>query len=289
MEIILIEPFGYCAGVTNSINKALEIKNKYNTDKIFILGPLIHNEFTNNELKRKNIKIIDLPYEDYFDYIENLDDKSIIILPAHGTDFKMIDLLINKKITFFDTVCPIVKNINNKLLKYKDKNIIYLGILNHRESYASLRNYKNVSLYDIKSKKLYNYIKKNEVPIIINQSTLSINEINESINILKEKYDINEYINEISICPSIKIRQEKLINHLKKDLNSFFIIIGSETSNNTKSLENLCIKYKKDYILINNVDKITSLNLNKYEKVILISGTSTPNILIENILNYLNN
>lgn len=119
---------------------------------------------------------------------------------------------------------------------------------------------------------------------MINQTTLKY----EDIKILHEKIlALNPsalIIN--SICKETLKRQEIIKNTDKLDL---LIVVGDESSSNSKELYEIGKTYHKKAIFINCKDKLLNYDFNMINKIGVISGTSTPNFLKNEVINYLKN
>ena len=122
-------------------------------------------------------------------------------------------------------------------------------------------------------------------PIIINQTTLSFLELNNIHKEILENIPKANIIDEI--CPVTRIRQENIIN-LKKDYD-LLIIIGSKTSSNTNKLYELALKYhqNKKVLMIGSKKDLFNFDLSNYKHVAIFSGTSTPNEIINEVKQYL--
>ena len=177
MKIEVIEPSGYCSGVTNAIKIALSAKNENPNSKVIILGQLVHNKHVENFLLDHQIET----YKGKVDeaYINELDSNSIAIFTAHGHDKKLESYLSDKNIKFYDATCPKVNVTHEKINKEINSghDVIYIGKKNHPETNGALAISDSIVLYDGVSS--LNNI-KDPSPLVINQTTLNIKEIEKT-------------------------------------------------------------------------------------------------------------
>ena len=82
------------------------------------------------------------------------------------------------------------------------------------------------------------------------------------------------------ICNSTRIRQEKLLS-INKDVS--IIVVGDENSNNTKSLFKLAKLKGNDCVMIESYNDLNMQWLDGKKSVIIVSGASTPNEIVEEI------
>ena len=97
---------------------------------------------------------------------------------------------------------------------------------------------------------------------------------------MKEKYNNIEIVDEI--CNSTRLRQENLINYPTST--DYIIVIGGKNSNNTKSLYEIAKGKCQNTFLISDINEINDLNINKDKSVLIVSGASTPNELVDEII-----
>lgn len=283
MKIDIIQPSGYCFGVMNAINEAIKIKENYPFNNVYVLGELVHNEDVISFLNNHDIHTLVVNNNEE-EILKNLNTNDILIFSAHGHNEKLDELLKNKKITFFDTTCKNVRKNLDLIKENIDKGIIYIGKENHAETKAAISISNKVILYDLDKGLDFSKITFKE-PIIINQTTLSFLELNNIHKEILENIPKANIIDEI--CPVTRIRQENIIN-LKKDYD-LLIIIGSKTSSNTNKLYELALKYhqNKKVLMIGSKKDLFNFDLSNYQHVAIFSGTSTPNEIINEVKQYL--
>ena len=283
MKIDIIQPSGYCFGVMNAINEAIKIKKNNPFNNVYVLGELVHNEDVISLLNNHDIHTLVVNNNEE-EILKKINTNDILIFSAHGHNEKLDELLKNKKITFFDTTCKNVRKNLDLIKENIDKGIIYIGKENHAETKAAISISNKVILYDLDKGLDFSKITFKE-PIIINQTTLSFLELNNIHKEILENIPKANIIDEI--CPVTRIRQENIIN-LKKDYD-LLIIIGSKTSSNTNKLYELALKYhqNKKVLMIGSKKDLFNFNLSNYQHVAIFSGTSTPNEIINEVKQYL--
>lgn len=277
-KVYLLKPYGYCIGVSKVIELIKIIINEnVSNEPIYCIGEIVHNNVVNKWLVSQNVNVIIGDKEKSIDKIK----KGIVVFQAHGSDEKIVKKAKDKGLIVYDAICPFVKKgfeiIKNKLALGYD--VIYIGIQNHPEAIAALSIDKSIhfisNIFDIKNLNIVN----NKI-VAINQTTLSINDLNDIYIELKEKYNNIEIVDEI--CNSTRLRQENLINYPTST--DYIIVIGGKNSNNTKSLYEIAKGKCQNTFLISDINEINDLNINKDKSVLIVSGASTPNELVDEIV-----
>lgn len=284
MKVIKLIPNGFCFGVSNAYNKALKISNANQNVNIYMLGWLVHNENVINDLKENKIICLDDLNINRYDIIKNLKYQKgdILLLSAHGTDEKTIALAKEKKFEVFDLTCKFVVVIH-QIIKEKIKdgfNILFIGKKGHPESNAVLSiDDKIILLENVDDVKKIN---KNIKYFCTNQTTISLDflkKINDELIKNNISFDIRN-----DICNSTKLRQNAIIN---MDSNiDICIVIGDKRSSNTIELYNIAKKQVDSYLVSNIKDIDLKWLINK-KYVALTSGASSPNMIVDEVYNYL--
>ena len=283
MIINKIEPQGFCGGVKNAIDIAKKaIKNENNIKPIYLLGSLIHNEHVMRSLEDLGLILIDDKNKTRLELLDEIKSGSVIF-SAHGVSDKVYLKAKEKNLNIIDATCPFVKIVHNNIKKYLNLgyDIIYIGTKGHPECEGVLGISDKIKLITNKIDAL-NYQNNNDNIYLSTQTTLSIYEIDEIINILKNKF--KNIIIDNKICNATTVRQEAIYNAKKTDL---FIIVGDQKSSNTKKLYNIA-KEKFNAIMINDKNDLDINLLKNINEISITSGASTPSYLVDEIIEFIN-
>ncbi len=277
MNIIIMEKIGFCYGVDRSISITKQVKNMYPRPWI-LLGPLVHNDIVNKELLNDGYQM--LKNKDEINNFKNV----TFISTAHGINPKLKTEII-KNNTLVETTCPIVLKNNNKIINYFNNGytVIYIGKHHHQESDAIIDYVTLVeNIEDIKSLQI-------DSPLIVltNQTTMSIKDIERCTDAVLEKYP--DTLIDTIICPATKERQVELLKHLDSYHDEFdkWLIIGDKLSNNTRKLTELTKLYTTNFHYVENINDVMNINFEGTKNLLITSGTSTPNSIIDEIVQYI--
>lgn len=276
MKVIRADVLGFCFGVRRAVEEAQRALSE-NSNKVYSLGPLIHNESVLEKLGKSGLVIIDE------NNIHEIESGSVVIIRAHGVEPSVINQLKNKNCIVIDATCPRVKANQKMVEKHSSKNdyVILSGDNNHGEvkgiaGYAG-ENFRLIqNPQEAKSLKLENWEEKEIV--LLSQTTFSGTEFEEIEAILKEKYPDLTVKN--TICPATNERQQALIDLCGKV--DGILVIGGKSSANTKRLFQIATDNCKNAALIQNKDDIPPEFFN-YNTVGLTAGASTPDDIIEEV------
>ena len=280
MKVIKAESYGICEGVSLALSKLNELIKK--EKDIYLLGNLVHNEILMDSYKKQGVNILkDGSIKDRIDQVK----KGTIVFSAHGHDKKLDEYILNKGLKILDTTCPRVKYASDKIISdlKNNKDVIYIGIKNHPEAEAILSLSPSIIFIDIKNP----IIPKIRLisPHIYNQTTLSILELEKLHNTLKNTFE--DCVIENDICFATTNRQKAIFN-INKDI-KYVLVIGDKSSSNTMRLYETCLSlYKeKEIYFASSIEDVKKLSLNKKESIFVTAGASTPNQIIDPIIEYL--
>lgn len=283
MEVIKVVPSGYCKGVINAINKVKQAIKDYPDKQIYILGMLVHNKYVVGGFKLHNVITLTDENKTKEQLLDEIDD-GVIVFTAHGIDPKIKQKALDKGLIVVDaTCCDVTKNANLCIQHLKEGyDVAYIGKKNHPESDAVLALSDKIHLItnfeDVKKSNILN-----EKILITNQTTMSINDIDNIIKALLDKYPLAKVVEEI--CNATRTRQQAV-----KELEGFdtLIVVGDPKSNNTTQLANIGKQAKiKNIYKIENSLELTSINLDNIDKVAVTAGASTPSYLTKQVIEYL--
>lgn len=282
MEIRVLEPYGYCAGVASAMEIAKKTKLDNPDMDVVVLGMLVHNADALKELEELGVRTLYKDGVSLLDLIDEIDNKSIVILTAHGHASEIERKLEAKKITFIDATCPFVTH-GLKLIRDAAKDghdIIYIGKKNHPESNAALSVSNKVHLVEL-NKPLDLSLIKDEAPLVISQTTFSSLEIERLVAEIKELIPGANIIN--GVCNASNKRQEALLN-APKDTELIYVV-GGVNSNNTKTLFKMAEAHfpNAKVLAIQNDKDINKKDLLGLSRIVISSGASTPKYIVEAI------
>ena len=260
MEIIIPKVTGFCPGVKNAVDTALNNKN----NNVCVYGELVHNPSVIKQLKDNNIEIID--------DLKNSNGKTVIIR-THGISKDLYDYAKEHNIKLIDCTCPFVKKIQDKVYKYYNLGykIVIIGKAEHPEVIGINGWCDNTALITEDPDEINAILDKNIC--IVAQTTYSnkkFDEINKKINTLSEKkVEIFK-----TICYTTIVRQSEVLKLSKKC--DAIIVIGGENSSNTNKLFELSKKYCDNVFKVSNPDLLDIEKIKNYMKVGIVLGASTP-------------
>ena len=282
IKILLSAPRGFCAGVERAIEIVEKSIQKYGAP-VYVRHEIVHNKYVVDDLKNKGAIFVE--------ELEEINDKSRpVIFSAHGVPKKIPEDAKNYNMTYVDATCPLVSKVHREAenLHKAGYHLILIGHQNHPEVIGTMGQLPNGSIDLIQNEddaKKYNFKNHNQIAYVT-QTTLSVDDTEEIINILKERFpNIKEPLKE-DICYATTNRQLAVKNIAKKcDL---FFVIGSRNSSNSVRLVEVAKKSGcPNSQLIHSQSEIPYELIEKSKTIGISSGASAPEILVDSFINNL--
>jgi 4-hydroxy-3-methylbut-2-enyl diphosphate reductase len=280
VKILLASPRGFCAGVDRAIEIVEKTLEKFGSP-VYVRHEIVHNKQVVENLKRLGAIFIE-------ELNEVKDNSRPVIFSAHGVPKSVPKEAENKKMFYIDATCPLVTKVHKESERhYKNGyQVILVGHKGHPEVIGTMGQLPEGSIRLIETEDDAKKLKTDEFnkPMAyVTQTTLSVDDTKNIIEILKKKFpNIKSSIKE-DICYATTNRQ----NSVKKIAPScdLFFVIGSENSSNSKRLVEVAIKSGCNKSELFDFSKELPINRIIKSKIIgLTSGASAPEKLIQNFI-----
>jgi len=270
-KIIVSSNSGFCFGVERALNIAESALKR--GKPVYSLGPIIHNPQVVDEFSRKGLKIAkDLKKID--------SENTALLVPSHGINPRIIK---NKKFTFIDTTCPLVRKVQNIIKKLKKEGyfIVIVGNRHHPEvrgltgiagRFSSVvKGRKEARALNLKPKKI----------ALISQTTSSILDF-KKVLVEMAKKDFTELAVFNTVCRNTIERQQEAGRIAGKV--DAMIVIGGRQSANTLKLAASCRKANKRTYYVESGKDLNAKFFRSKKSIGIVTGASTPPYAIREII-----
>ena len=270
MKILLAKNAGYCFGVRDAVDMAYDTAKEHGD--VYMLGHIVHNENVVNDLDKAGAKVVDS--------LDKVPDGRPVLLRAHGTHVDTWKEAKQKNMNIVDATCPLVRDIHDEIkqLEADGRKIIIIGDHGHDEVVGIASQVKNPMIVATPEEAIK--LRKTKRAGVVSQSTQTIENVQEIVNILMNKVVDLRFIN--TICFPTKRNQEQ-IKELSEKCDVMFVI-GSFTSANSKRLTDLSKERNKRSYQVTCALDINEKWLEDCNVVGISAGASTPDNIIEEVL-----
>ena len=282
IKILLSAPRGFCAGVERAIEIVEKALSKHGAP-VYVRHEIVHNKFVVDDLKKKGAVFVE--------ELDEIDDKSRpVIFSAHGVPKKIPIEAEKYKMTYIDATCPLVSKVHREAenLNKMDYHLILIGHQNHPEVIGTMGQLPKGSIDLIQNEnEAKNYkFEKNKNLAFVTQTTLSVDDTKEIIQILKERFPNIREPQKEDICYATTNRQ-MAVKNIAKNCDMFFVIGSRNSSNSVRLVEVAKKSGCLNSQLIHSQSKIPYDLIKNSKTIGISSGASAPEILVENFINEL--
>jgi len=277
IKILLAAPRGFCAGVVRAIDIVEKVLKKYGSP-VYVRHEIVHNKHVVDDLKKKGAIFVE--------ELDEIKDKSRpVIFSAHGVPKTVPAEAESRKIFFVDATCPLVTKVHREAERYYKNGytIILIGHKNHPEVIGTMGQIPEGKIKLVETVSDANNIKIDGLIAYVTQTTLSVDDTKDIIDVLKKKFtNLKGPIKE-DICYATTNRQDA-VKKIASECEMFFVI-GSDNSSNSKRLVEVAKKAGcKNSQLINFEKKFPINEIVKCSSIGLTSGASAPEKLIQDFI-----
>ncbi len=275
MQVLLADEYGFCFGVERAVEMVEEAIAA--GDTVRSLGPLIHNEQEMQRLAYGGVTTISQPVE--------IGRGETAVIRAHGVTPEVQEELEQKASKVVDATCPFVTRVQKLAARAAaaDRHVVVVGNPDHPEM-IGVKGYAPDHAFVIRDETEVATLPRLRNPLVVSQTTIKAKTFFDTAEAVREKTDDEvQVVN--TICSATRDRQDAA-RALSTMVDAFYIIGGRHSSNSVKLLA-VCKENCEKSFLIETEDEIDPDDLIGVERVGVTAGASTPNWLIQKVVNHL--
>ena len=284
LKILLSAPRGFCAGVERAIEIVEKSIKKFGAP-VYVRHEIVHNKYVVDDLKNKGAIFVE--------ELEEIEDKTRpVIFSAHGVPKKIPEDAKNYNMTYIDATCPLVSKVHREAenLHKAGYHLILIGHQNHPEVIGTMGQLPKGSIDLVQNEnEAKKYKPQNNKKIsYVTQTTLSVDDTKDIIQILKDRFpNIKEPMKE-DICYATTNRQ-MAVKNIAKNCDIFFVIGSRNSSNSVRLVEVAKKSGCSNAQLIHSQSEIPYDLIENSNTIGISSGASAPEILVKNFIEDLKN
>jgi 4-hydroxy-3-methylbut-2-enyl diphosphate reductase len=281
MEVILAQPRGFCAGVVRAIETVERVLELYGKP-VFVFHEIVHNRRVVQDLEARGVI-----------FVETLNDVPVdtrIIFSAHGVSPKVVEHAQRKNLRVIDPTCPLVNKVHRQAQRYSQQGmeVIIIGHPGHPEVVGTRDRVEGpVHVLSFPTEVQGLQVLNPNRLAYITQTTLSIDDTREVIEALKRRFPAIRGPNLSDICYATQHRQ-KAIRGMTKEID-VLLVVGSRNSSNSNRLREVGEQSGLSAYLIEDAQDINPNWLRDHERIGVTAGASTPEELVQGVLERLCN
>lgn len=277
-KVLLAAPRGYCAGVDRAVETVERALEKYGAP-VYVRKEIVHNRYVVDTLAERGAIFVD--------ETTDVPEDAHVVFSAHGVSPAVRGEAKSLNLNMLDATCPLVTKVHNEVKRFDRDGytILFIGHKGHEEVEGTMGEAPHAT-YLVDGLDGVDELPDfglDEKLIWLSQTTLSVDETMEIVNLLHKRYPQLENPPSDDICYATQNRQSAVKAIAPQcDL---LIVVGSQNSSNSKRLREVGVESgAKAGYLIDYASQIEDAWLEGVETVGVTSGASVPEILVKDVL-----
>jgi 4-hydroxy-3-methylbut-2-enyl diphosphate reductase len=277
-RVLLAAPRGFCAGVeraVDTVEQALELYGR----PVYVRKQIVHNKHVVDDLEQRGAIFVDS--------VADVPVGATLVYSAHGISPAVRGEADERRLNTIDATCPLVTKVHTQARRYAEAGytIAFIGHAGHEEVEGTMGEAPEaiVLVESVED------ARRVELPAgrplaYITQTTLSLDETREIIDVLRARYPRIAAPAKEDICYATSNRQWA-VKELLAEV-ELLLVIGSTNSSNSKRLVEVAGAAGVDAHLVDDVGEIDERWLDGVETVGLTSGASAPERLVREVCDW---
>ena len=273
-KVILAKPRGFCAGVEMAI-ETVERALERHGPPIYVFHEIVHNQHVVQGLIKRGVIFVQS--------IDEVPEHARLIFSAHGIGPAIWQQAKEKKVEIIiDATCPLVEKVHREVRKFAADHywIILVGQKEHDEIVGTsgeapervrvVANVEEARSVDIPDP---------DKVAVLSQTTLSVDDTREVIDVLKARFPRMITPAKEDICYATQNRQDA-VKQLAKEVD-LVLVIGSRNSENSNQLCKVAKSQGAKAFLVDDYRSIDPKWLEGVRRLGITSGASVPERLVQ--------
>ena len=273
--MLLASPRGYCAGVERAVDTVERALRLYG-EPVYVRKQIVHNSHVVRGLEEQGAIFVDS--------VDEIPEGATVVFSAHGISPAVREAAERRRLVSIDATCPLVTKVHTQARRYAAAGytIVLIGHAGHEEVEGTLGEAPGSTL-------LVESIADAETLALpaganvayITQTTLSVDETREIIEVLRRRFPQLEGPRREDICYATSNRQWAVKELLAEvDL---LLVVGSRNSSNSVRLVEVARAGGVAAELVDDASEIDEAWFDQAAVVGVTSGASAPERLVDDV------
>ena len=279
LRVLLCSPRGFCAGVVRAIDTVEQALKLYGAP-VYVRHEIVHNRFVVDSLRAKGAVFVE-------ELAEIPETDAPVIFSAHGVARAVIDDAGARRFNVVDATCPLVTKVHRRAeIHFKrGREIVLVGHAHHPEVVGTMGRLPAgaVSLVET-ADDAKTFMPKDPNSLgYVTQTTLSIDDTAEIIEVLKARFPAIVGPHNEDICYATTNRQEA-VKRVAPVVDAM-IVVGAPNSSNSQRLKEVAERCGcPRAVLLQSASEINWDDFIAIKRLGITAGASAPEVLVEQIM-----
>jgi len=281
LKILLAGPRGFCAGVDRAI-QIVELAIEKHGPPVYVRHEIVHNRYVVEDLENKGAVFVE--------ELDEVPEGVPVVFSAHGVPKSVFSAADERKMYYLDASCPLVTKVHVDAARHEKegKDLILIGHAGHPEVIGTMGQLRNGEMILVENAEQAETV---AVPdpdnlAFVTQTTLSVDDTSEIIEILQRRFPKIEAPRKEDICYATTNRQAA-VKKLADECDAM-IVLGAPNSSNSNRLAEVALTVGcPKSALIQRVAEMEDGWLDDVSTLGVTAGASAPEILVQELIDTL--
>jgi 4-hydroxy-3-methylbut-2-enyl diphosphate reductase len=277
-RVLLASPRGYCAGVeraVDTVERALELYGR----PVYVRKQIVHNTHVVRDLEERGAVFVDS--------VDDVPEGATVVFSAHGVSPAVRDAADARRLVTIDATCPLVTKVHTQARRNAEAGytVVLIGHAGHEEVEGTIGEAPAATVLVQSAGDAERLSLPADANVAyITQTTLSVDETREIIDVLRRRFPQLRGPQREDICYATSNRQWAVKELL--DEVSLLLVVGSHNSSNSQRLVEVAHAAGVAAHLVDDADEIDDAWLDGVAVVGVTSGASAPERLVDDVCHW---
>jgi len=276
MKVLLANPRGFCAGVDRAI-EIVERALALHGAPIYVRHEVVHNKFVVADLRAKGAVFVE--------ELAEVPEGATAIFSAHGVSQAVRREAEARNLNVFDATCPLVTKVHVEVAKMREqgREIVMIGHRGHPEVEGTMgQSEGGMHLVEKPGDVARLGVKDDNNIAFVTQTTLSVDDAQQTINALKSRFPAIVGPKKDDICYATQNRQDA-VKALARQCD-VVIVVGSPNSSNSNRLREVAQHQGVPAYMVDNASELKPEWIAGRSVVGVTAGASAPEVLVRQVV-----
>ncbi|SRR6266581_1309978 len=279
-RVLLAKPRGYCAGVDRAVQTVEKALERFGAP-VYVRKQIVHNTHVVRSLEQRGAIFVE--------EAEEVPDGALVVFSAHGVAPQVREEAAKRGLRTIDATCPLVTKVHSEAKRFAAQgyDILLIGHEGHEEVVGTTGEAPaHIRLVDGPDGSGTVEVRDPAKVAWLSQTTLSVDETNETVAALRERFPQLLDPPSDDICYATQNRQAAVKQIAAES--DLIIVVGSRNSSNSVRLVEVALDAGAGAAhLVDDASGIDQAWLDGVVTVGVTSGASVPDDLVSGVLDLL--
>jgi len=249
---------------------------------IYVRKEIVHNSYVVNDLAKQGAIFVN--------ELDEVPNGARVIYSAHGVSPAVRDLAERRGLKVIDATCPLVTKVHIEAVKFARQgySLVLVGHRDHEEVQGTQGEAPDVThvVSTVQQVEALEVPDHNKIAYLT-QTTLSLDEARSMIDALKKRFPNIAGPRAQDICYATENRQTAVKNVAVAHDAGVVLVVGSSNSSNSNRLVEVSKNLGTRSYLIDKAEDVQVEWLDGVQTVAVTAGASAPEVLVQEVVAYL--